>query len=167
MLSVPSGTLAGLFLWCIFSNPGGSQASQPQLLDFSSPNALPACANQCQPLYTAQYACIPPQAPVSDDAAYRSCFCQSAFLHNLYSTPAGLCDGICPPDGLAQIRNWYVGTCGQKAVASPSAATSAGTSVSSSSTPTGSNAGGTRTPSPTSTAFMLPTNQQEAPQQGW
>lgn len=93
----------------------GFAASQyGPLLDFTSPNALPSCATQCQPLYAAQYACIPPQAPIADPLTYQACFCRSPILQPLYSRDVGICDGICPPEQLAQIRNWYLGRCPQR-----------------------------------------------------
>lgn len=138
-----NAALASFFL-CLLILPTLSQNTQ--LLDFSSPNGLPSCANQCQPLYTAQYACIPPQAPVTNEATYRSCFCQSGFLRTLYSTTRGLCDAVCPVNDLTRIRDWYLQSCGQRAVF-----TNPGTSTSSSSTVTASatkgSQGGTKTSS--------------------
>ncbi|KAI9674401.1 MAG: hypothetical protein M1817_001739 [Caeruleum heppii] len=99
-----------------------SWAQQPAtpLLDFSA-GALPACAQQCQLLQAAQGGCVPPAAPVTDQTNYKACFCQSAYLQPLYAGPNGVCDAVCTPDLLPQIRNWYLGQC-QNNGASPSSA---------------------------------------------
>lgn len=90
-----------------------SQAGQSgSLLDFSA-GALPACAQQCPSLLAAQSICTPPQAPVTNDAAYQACFCQWPALQTLFTTELGVCDGICSPDLLPQIRTWFLGRCAQ------------------------------------------------------
>ncbi|KAI9755032.1 MAG: hypothetical protein M4579_004435 [Chaenotheca gracillima] len=95
-----------------------------QLLDFT-PGALPICANGCQPLQAAQGACVPPAVPASNTATYQSCFCHSAFLQTLFTSPNGVCDSACPgPNDLAQVRTWFLSKCrsSASATAGPSTA---------------------------------------------
>ncbi|KAI9822065.1 MAG: hypothetical protein M1826_000573 [Phylliscum demangeonii] len=145
-------------------------AQSTQLLDFS-PTALPPCATQCQSLYTAQAGCVPPAAPVSVDDTYHTCFCQSNFLHTLYSSTAGLCDGACPPEGLTQIRTWYLALCLPK---SATTTTSAGTptadpttALSASASTGGTNAGAGTSPSAAVSASPLPPSLAPAPPGSW
>ncbi|KAK7606400.1 hypothetical protein JOL62DRAFT_616170 [Phyllosticta paracitricarpa] len=78
---------------------------QVQLLNY---DALPGCAKGCTNLKTAQDGCIPPQAGVSNQQTYVSCFCQSAFLVNLKTTAQGLCDAQCPSTSDQNaIKDWY------------------------------------------------------------
>ncbi|KAI9842449.1 MAG: hypothetical protein M1837_007118 [Sclerophora amabilis] len=124
-----------ILLWILFTTLTSSQTPQQptQILDFSA-GALPACANACVPLQSAQGACIPPAVPVTDTATYKSCFCKSAFLQTLYTSPSGICDTACPADGLAQMREWFIRQCEQKPTVAATTVTS--TSTSTSSTPT-------------------------------
>ncbi|KAI9683326.1 MAG: hypothetical protein M1829_005396 [Trizodia sp. TS-e1964] len=73
---------------------------------------LPACSTACNPLYQAQYACVPPAAPASGPEIYTTCFCQSNFLIPLKAGAAGLCDTACSTADLALIHNWYNAKCG-------------------------------------------------------
>ncbi|KAI9808333.1 MAG: hypothetical protein M1825_004790 [Sarcosagium campestre] len=93
-----------------------SNAQSGQILTFGN-GGLPQCAQQCQNMFAAQGACVPPAVPVTNQGTYKSCFCQSAFLQSLYNTPAGLCDAACPPAGLSQIQSWFIGQCPNKGVA--------------------------------------------------
>ena len=71
------------------------------------PSNLPACAQQCNVLVNAQQSCA------SNQAAYQSCFCQSALLSTLYtSQPVPLC-AQCSTTDMAAIQSWYKGTCQQ------------------------------------------------------
>ncbi|KAK8222756.1 hypothetical protein HDK77DRAFT_496650 [Phyllosticta capitalensis] len=80
-------------------------AQQVQLINYG---ALPSCAKGCTTLKTAQDGCIPPQAQVSTQQTYVSCFCQSAFLVNLKTTAQGLCDAACPSTSdQNSIKDWY------------------------------------------------------------
>ena len=148
-----------LALLMIVTNPAVSQDSGP-LLDFTSPNALPACARQCQPLLDAQFLCIPPRTPSTDQPTYQRCFCQSPALQTLYRSPAGLCDASCPPDQLNLVRNWFLSRCVQDG----GITTTTITSTSSSASSTASQATVTAA-SPTSTPTTL-TVDQPAPG-GW
>jgi hypothetical protein len=126
------------------------------LLDFSSPNGLPLCAQQCTPLYSAQGACVPPAVPASNTLdQQRACFCQSQFLQTLYASPNGLCDAACPAAGqLDQLRNWFTSSCAasQKAAGQPGATTSTSAKPAATSPADGARAGATATnPQPPTT----------------
>jgi len=102
-------------------------------------NALPTCAQSCTLLQQAQSACVPPAAPVTDQATYQSCFCQSGYLTTLKTSAAGVCDTACGSSDQQQVQTWYLSTCQlgttdaaatvTPAGASTSAATVAGTST--------------------------------------
>ncbi|KAK7532003.1 uncharacterized protein J3D65DRAFT_679860 [Phyllosticta citribraziliensis] len=99
----PQAPLALLFVLAIAL--AAVQAQQVQLLNY---DALPGCAKGCTNLKTAQDGCIPPQAGVSTQQTYVSCFCQSAFLVNLKTTAQGLCDAACPSTSDQNgIKDWY------------------------------------------------------------
>ncbi|EEQ86814.2 uncharacterized protein BDCG_01934 [Blastomyces dermatitidis ER-3] len=72
---------------------------------------FPECAVGCPLLQEAQANCVPPAAPVTDQATYRSCFCQSSLLQALHSSPNGVCDAVCPPAELNTLQQWYAGLC--------------------------------------------------------
>lgn len=135
------------------------------LLDFNSPNALPACAAQCTPLYSAQSGCVPPAAPGGRTVdQQRTCFCQSSFLQALYASPNGVCDQACPAAQLSQMRNWFTSSCAanQNAVAGGAGGTqptTATTPTAATPPPTGTQAGAT------STSF--PSNKPKNTNQSW
>lgn len=86
-------------------------AGAQQLLVYGD-DALPACAQQCPVLSQAQAACVPPAAPVTDQATYESCFCQSGYLTQLKSDPSALCGSVCTAaSDLSQIQQWYAQNC--------------------------------------------------------
>ena len=121
-------------------------AQSTALLDFTSPNGLPLCAQQCVPLYSAQGACVPPAVPATNTLdQQRTCFCQSPFLQSLYAAPTGLCDAACPAAGeLDQLRNWFTSSCAasQKPAGQPGAAPSTSTAAAAAtSSPGGARAG--------------------------
>ncbi|KLJ10103.1 hypothetical protein EMPG_09915 [Blastomyces silverae] len=72
---------------------------------------FPECAAACPLLQEAQANCIPPAAPVTNEATYKSCFCQSSLLQPLHSSPNGVCDAVCPPPELNTLQQWYAGLC--------------------------------------------------------
>ncbi|KAI9788947.1 MAG: hypothetical protein M1833_002790 [Piccolia ochrophora] len=153
MLQLKLRRIAGLLystsLLDISRVPPLAAAQSTQLLDFS-PGALPACAQACTPLYSAQGACVavPGGAATPDPKA---CFCQSAYLQSLYSTQAGLCDTACPPDALGQIRTWFNAQC-PRAAAQPGPGGS--TTSSSAPPPGGATAKAGETPTSTSGAIV-------------
>ena len=73
---------------------------------------LPSCAATCAQLQNAQTGCTPAGgAPVSNQATYQSCFCQSALLTALdQGSGAQLCTQCSAQDNQA-IQTWYQGFC--------------------------------------------------------
>lgn len=71
---------------------------------------LPICVQQCVILQQAQTGCVPPAAPVTDQAIYQSCFCESALLRPLSATPSTVCPA-CSPADLGTLQTWYSGLC--------------------------------------------------------
>ncbi|GAB7357764.1 hypothetical protein MBLNU459_g0414t1 [Dothideomycetes sp. NU459] len=105
-------------------------ASGQQLLVYGT-NALPTCAQGCTLLNQAQSACVPPAAPVTNQATYESCFCQSGYLKTLSTSTTGICDTVCGASDLAQIQSWYLSNCKDDGadVAATAATTSATTTA--------------------------------------
>lgn len=88
-------------------------ATTAQILTTGKP-AIPACGLTCgkgsSPLQQAITACGGESA---SNQQIWSCFCQSAYLKSLYSTPNGICDAFCTdPAQNQQIMAWYTGNCG-------------------------------------------------------
>lgn len=81
------------------------------------PTTLPACASQCQVLLQAQTGCVPPAAPVTNAAAYQSCFCQSGYLSSLYASAASTLCQSCSAGDMSSIQAWYKSFCPQQAAA--------------------------------------------------
>ena len=83
-------------------------------------NTLPSCAQGCAQLQNAQSSCTPAGgAPVSNDATYKSCFCQSALLSQLYSPqPVQQFCTQCSQGDMATIQSWYKGFCASGAMPS-------------------------------------------------
>ena len=84
-----------------------------QILIPTAPSAsFPACGLSCSLILQAQGSCTPPEAPVSSQAIYVSCFCQSTLLAPFYTTPDGVCDAYCPVESDRQLlQSWYRGFC--------------------------------------------------------
>jgi hypothetical protein len=71
---------------------------------------LPACAQSCTILNQAATAC---GGLASANQVIWSCFCQSAYLTTLHSSPSGICDAFCTDASQnQQIMTWYQGNCG-------------------------------------------------------
>jgi len=70
------------------------------------PGALPGCAYQCRPLWSAQYDC-------HGETVAGECFCRSKYLGILNQGGGGsLCEADCPEaSGGAEIRAWYDSVC--------------------------------------------------------
>jgi hypothetical protein len=101
-----------------------SLASAQVLVPQAASNSFPACALSCTTLLSAQGGCVPPAAPVTDQAIYVSCFCQSALLTTLHTSPDGTCDPYCTVESDRQeLMAWYNNFCatgGSASVASTS-----------------------------------------------
>ena len=113
---------------------------------------LPSCAQQCSVLQQAQTACIPAGgAPVSDQATYQSCFCQSNFLTQLQSpSPVQLCSS-CSASDMAAIQSWFKATC-QPGAANNGPTTTPSITSSSTTAPTTFHVTSSPTVSPTTSA---------------
>ena len=149
-----------------------SAAQQATIL----PATLPACAAQCTPLDQAQTGCVPPAAPVTNQATYQSCFCQSAYLSSLYASGAStLCGAACSAADMSSIQSWYQGFCPQQAAAANGGAgapvVTVTTSVPAAPVPgTSSTPGSTSTSTSSSTSSNDLTSQDDTPngkQRGW
>lgn len=68
---------------------------------------LPSCIAGCG-LYDVNGACAPPALPREQTD---SCFCNNAKLTPFKTGTTGVCDGVCTPDDLTKIRNWYTNFC--------------------------------------------------------
>ena len=78
------------------------------------PSNLPSCAAQCTVLQQAQTGCTPAGgAPVTGQAQYQSCFCQSALLTQLYSDNTVQVCTTCSQSDMSTIQNWYKDYCGR------------------------------------------------------
>lgn len=148
----PGSHLAGLLLAVsTFTTIATAQAIIPSAASAS----FPPCALSCTQLIEAQNNCIPPAAPVTNQATYDSCFCQSSLLAQLRVSPDGTCDAFCPAQSDRQLlQNWYKGFC-----ASVTDTLSSSTAASALSTITGGVSTVTVVLSPTSSASSstLPT----------
>lgn len=134
-----------------------STSASAQLLTNGN-SQFPSCASTCQLLNQAAQAC---GGTASADQATWACFCQSAYLRNLYSSPTGICDAYCTnPSDNQQVMTWYKGNCGTDLGASEHAnaaettssatagvaTTAAASTTSGAVLPTTSSSGGTVTP---------------------
>lgn len=87
-------------------------AQDVRLLPTAASSTFPACALSCATLQQAQSGCVPPAAPVSNQATYVSCFCQSALLTSLHTTPDSVCDSSCTSESDRQLlMTWYNNYC--------------------------------------------------------
>ena len=122
---------------------------------------LPACATGCTVLTNAQGSCTPPQAPVTSNEIYESCFCQSALLPSLYSSAA--VQGVCPSCSSADmltIQKWYQGVCPNAGKGAPNFGNLATGSTTSSTAATPGPTTSTATSAPHASATS--TNQQDS-----
>jgi len=137
--------------------------SAQQLLIFGD-NALPSCAQQCTSLSQAQAACVPPANPVTNQATYESCFCQSGYLTALKTSPESVCGNVCgTTDELSQIATWYTNNCadGGAAAAAAVSQSASTTSPTSTSTVSSSAAGNSAATSSTDTTSTRTSNSQK------
>jgi hypothetical protein len=119
---------------------------------------FPACAASCALLQQAQSTCVAQTGQQSSGLAAENCFCQSATLQALYSTPDALCVAECPTESdRVNLRTWFTSFCAQvgqgvdpNASSSRAATTTVVTSTS------------TNTNGPTSTANTAVSGEQHA-----
>lgn len=76
------------------------------------PPSIPYCAQVCPILLDAQRGCVPPAAPVEDQRIYQSCFCLSALLTQLPSSPSAVCPA-CPSEDQVLLQSWFSDLCKQ------------------------------------------------------
>lgn len=87
-------------------------AAAQTILPSAASAAFPQCALSCTQLIEAQNNCLPPAAPVTNQATYNSCFCQSGLLAQLRISPDGTCDAFCPAESDRQLlQSWYTSYC--------------------------------------------------------
>jgi hypothetical protein len=101
---------------------------------------LPACAKQCTVLAQAEGGCVPPAAPVTSQAIYQSCVCQSALLTQLHSSGAICQTSGCSATDATTISTYYNALCNGPVV--EPAATTTTTATTTSATATGTAAAG-------------------------
>jgi hypothetical protein len=103
-----------------------SVATAQTLVPTAASNDFPACALNCQLLLSAQGGCVPPAAPVTDQAVYVSCFCQSTLISALHTSPDGTCDSYCSVESDRQeLMAWYNNLCAAGGAATVVSSTSA------------------------------------------
>lgn len=94
------------------------------ILPSAASAAFPQCALSCTQLLEAQSNCLPPAAPVTNQATYNSCFCQSSLLAQLRISPDGTCDAFCPAESDRQLlQSWYKSYCASGTPSTTDAAT--------------------------------------------
>lgn len=74
------------------------------------PPTIPVCAQTCPILLDAQRGCVPPAAPVQDQEVYQSCFCLSALLTQLPSSPVAVCPA-CSSGDQKLLQSWFGDLC--------------------------------------------------------
>ena len=75
---------------------------------------FPACAASCALLSQAQTTCLSQTGQQTTGLAAENCFCQSATLQGLYSTPDALCVAECPTQSdRVNLRTWFMSFCAQ------------------------------------------------------
>jgi hypothetical protein len=74
---------------------------------------FPACGASCAVLQQAQSTCIT-QTGQNNALAAENCFCQSATLQALYTTPDAICVAECPQSqDRVNLRLWFTSFCSQ------------------------------------------------------
>ncbi|KAL2801877.1 hypothetical protein BJX63DRAFT_146157 [Aspergillus granulosus] len=86
-------------------------AQDVTFLPSAASDSFPACGLTCTNLIQADDSCTPPTAVVSNAQTYFSCFCQSALLANLQTSPWGTCDTCTTEADATLLQQWYVNSC--------------------------------------------------------
>jgi len=115
-----------------------SLTSAVSIIDYTK---LPACAKQCSVLAAAEGGCVPPAAPVTTQDIYQSCFCQSALLTTLKTTPslcsAAVANSGCSDADATKIEQYYVALCNGPTVQPPHTTTTTATTATTATSSTG------------------------------
>lgn len=74
------------------------------------PPTIPVCAQTCTILLDAQRGCVPPAAPSTNQEIYQSCFCLSALLTQLPSSPSVVCPA-CSSGDQGLLQSWFSDLC--------------------------------------------------------
>ena len=114
------------------------------------PATLPSCAPVCPALINAQQACAP---TASDQATYKTCFCESAYLNTVQTSPSNICSPQCSDADFGSIANWFKGFCGVQASTSAAGQGTPTTALTSITTP---GTGGTTSSVTTNSATPVP-----------
>jgi hypothetical protein len=69
------------------------------------------CARSCKILTIAELNCVPPAAPISNNATYIDCFCHSDYIRSLHSS-SKICHHACSDEDVLVISNYYDALCG-------------------------------------------------------
>ena len=88
---------------------------------------LPSCARSCKVLETSELNCLPPAAPVSSQAIYNDCVCQSGYLRSLHAS-GEICHQVCDDEDDLMIYHYYNALCGTAHVMPSSISTTAAVS---------------------------------------
>ncbi|KAF2463518.1 uncharacterized protein BDR25DRAFT_307706 [Lindgomyces ingoldianus] len=117
-------------------------AAAESVIDYTK---LPNCAKQCTVLQQAEAGCIPPAAPVTNQATYQSCLCHSTLLTAFYSSGAQCVTTGCSPDDSTKISQYYTSLCAGPVVQPPGGTTTAATATATTASGTTSSASKTAT----------------------
>ncbi|KAL2795400.1 hypothetical protein BJX66DRAFT_170020 [Aspergillus keveii] len=86
-------------------------AQDVTLLPSAASASFPACGLTCTNLIQADAGCTPPTVAVTNQQTYVSCFCQSALLANLQTSPWGTCDTCTTQSDSDLLQSWYSNFC--------------------------------------------------------
>jgi hypothetical protein len=125
---------------------------------------FPACAASCALLEQAQSTCLAQTGQQSSGLAAENCFCQSATLQGLYSTPDAICVAECPTaSDRVNLRTWFTSFCAQVGQGVDPNASASGATSTTVVTSTSTNTNG-----PTSTAGTVSAEQHASSgSKGW
>lgn len=158
-LSSTLSALAGLALL-----PLTALADDTTFIPSAASSTFPSCALSCTTLTSAQTGCVPPAAPVTDYTTYVSCFCQSALLTTLYTTPDDVCTDVCTAESDRDLlQTWYKNFCASGG-ATTATATAASTATAATATGTSSSSGSTTDDSSDPDASW---DESNSAQHGW
>jgi hypothetical protein len=135
-LLVPLGVLSGV--------SAQTTSDSFSFLPSYASSTFPECGLSCTALTEAQSACVPPQAAVTNDETYISCFCQSAYLTGL-TTSGTVCTSCTSYSDQELLVNWYNGYCagGYTSTLTATATTTSSSTSSTNTAPTTTTAGAT------------------------